>query len=607
MNRRKFAESAMIGSASIFFGAEALAASDASSPREFVNARQLGATGDGRTDDTAALQRALDAAEKTSGAVFAPPGTYLSRELHMRPGTALIGIPAWNYSGPGGTVLRLASADSSCLLNLTDARGASIEGLALDGRNLGTGIHGIFVNRTEYPRHEDGFRIGHCQVAHFSGDGAHLACVWCFSIRHSMLAYNRGDGLNLRGWDGFILDNWFSGNERAGFAARHENASITFTGNRIEWNGEENMLVVGGDGYQITGNFFDRAANLRQMHCEKAAGHVRSAPWYREISSSAAASRRTTERRDFPATDFRLDGSGRASPASGTVSSRAATTAAAARCSPSLRQSSTSGASRTRVIRANVLHAGAQSLPGDCLDLGEQGAGDVVGDNPVQALEWSSGQSTPVAPSWRQYEGAQGDYLAGERVDAGKQFLMALIRDRGVKGFHVEGAVGHQLALAHLVEVSKPWRWMTSSSSSRVSDSRSMACRSSWPLRTRVADRPSTCPSEPAGAEQHADHQPVDGQQGKRADNAACHRVVVADDGVLHGVGEREQHHQVEGVELRQFALAETGAEHHQHQVDDDRTKQLLQDGKRQLKHVVEDERVWHGVEDKRLRAAFPA
>jgi hypothetical protein len=74
-----------------------------------------------------------------------------------------------------------------------------------------------------------------------------------------MLAYNGGDGLNLRGWDGFILDNWFSGNQRAGFAARHENASITFTANRIEWNHEENMLVMGGDGYQITGNFFDRA------------------------------------------------------------------------------------------------------------------------------------------------------------------------------------------------------------------------------------------------------------------------------------------------------------------------------------------------------------
>ena len=85
-----------------------------------------------------------------------------------------------------------------------------------------------------------------------------------------MLAFNHGDGLNLHGWDGFLSDNWFSGNQRAGFGARDVNASITFTGNRVEWNGEENLLITGGDGYQITGNFFDRAGTcgiaLRKGH-----------------------------------------------------------------------------------------------------------------------------------------------------------------------------------------------------------------------------------------------------------------------------------------------------------------------------------------------------
>src|ERR1700678_629156 len=186
----------------------------------------------------------------------------MRNELHVRAGIAVIGVAAWNYSGPGGSVLRLAKGDSTCLLNMTDARGSSVEGLALDGRNLGANVHGIFLNRTAFAKHEDGFRIERCQVARFSGDGANLACAWCFSVRHCMLAFNKGDGLNLRGWDGFIIDNWFSGNGRAGFAARQENASITFTANRVEWNGEENMLITGGDGYQITGNFFDRAGTV---------------------------------------------------------------------------------------------------------------------------------------------------------------------------------------------------------------------------------------------------------------------------------------------------------------------------------------------------------
>ena len=264
-NRRELARSAMIGGASVLLGSAALGAQSAQGAPgggELLDARKQGAAGDGKTDDTLALQRAFDAAAVNSGGVFLPPGVYLTQELHVRPGTAIMGVAAWNYSGPGGSVLRLGDAGQKCLLNLTDARGSSIEGLALDGRSLGTNIHGMFVDRTGYAKHEDGFRIERCQVMRFSGDGANLSCVWCFSVRHCMFGSNKGDGMNLRGWDGFILDNWFSGNQGAGFAARHENASITFTANRIEWNGTENMVVTGGDGYQITGNFFDRAGTV---------------------------------------------------------------------------------------------------------------------------------------------------------------------------------------------------------------------------------------------------------------------------------------------------------------------------------------------------------
>ena len=89
--------------------------------------------------------------------------------------------------------------------------------------------------------------------------------------------------------------------------------------------------------------------------------------------------------------------------------------------------------------------------------------------------------------------------------------------------------------------------------------------------------------------EQRAHDEPVDGQQAECADDAASHGVVVADDGVLHRVREREQNHQVERVKLRQFALAKDAQQHHQRQVHDGGTRQLLQDRKRQLKHAVED------------------
>lgn len=251
-----------MGGASLFFSGAVRASSEATPNGTVLDPRQFGAKGDGRTNDTGSLQRALDAAGENGGAVILAPGVYVTGELHVRAGTALIGTPAWNYSGPGGSVLQFTDANGACLLNLTEARGATIQGLWLDGRDLGKNVHGIATLRSKWGPHEDGFRIDGCQINRFTGDGVHLECAWCFTVRHSMLAYNHGDGLWLRGWDGFLLDNWFSGNKRAGFAARMENASVTFTANRIEWNGEENMVIAGGDGYQITGNFFDRAGTV---------------------------------------------------------------------------------------------------------------------------------------------------------------------------------------------------------------------------------------------------------------------------------------------------------------------------------------------------------
>lgn len=261
LSRRHFGRTALFGAASAFSAPNIVAAQSAKSG-EILDVRNFGAAGDGETDDTPPLQKTIDAAAEHSGTVLIPPGLYRTRELHVRAGVTITGSPGWNYSFGGGSVLKLIGTDSECLLDLTDARGATVYGLSLEGGGLGTNVHGIATKRTGYGKHEDSFRIDTCQVAHFSGSGMNLNKVWAFSVRHCEMMANRGDGMTLHGWDGFLLDNWFSGNNKAGFAAREENASITFTANRVEWNGEENFVIAGGDGYQITGNFFDRAGTV---------------------------------------------------------------------------------------------------------------------------------------------------------------------------------------------------------------------------------------------------------------------------------------------------------------------------------------------------------
>ena len=228
-------------------------------PATGLDIRDFGAVGDGNTDDTAALQRALDAAAPSRGTVRVPDGVFRCSRLRLPPHTGLVGNAAWGYREGGGSVLRLNDADACCLLEITGAVGATVHGLSLDGAGLGTGVHGILMDEFPEKKEEDTPRIERCHISRFTGDGIRLAPVWCFSIRGCEVIFNKGNALFVRGWDGFILDNWFSGNGGAGYLADGPNASITMTGNRIEWNAGGGIHVLGGSHYNITGNYIDRS------------------------------------------------------------------------------------------------------------------------------------------------------------------------------------------------------------------------------------------------------------------------------------------------------------------------------------------------------------
>ncbi len=224
-----------------------------------LNVRDFGAAGDGKADDTTAIQKALDAAAETRATVLIPPGTFLASGVKLRPHTGLAGAPTWSYRDFGGSILRLADGDAPCLLDLTGAVGVTLNGLCLDGGKLPGRTHGVMVDKDDYGEQEDNPRIERCRISHFSGDAVHLGRIWCFSVRHCMLSHSGGDGLRVRGWDGFILDNWFSGNGGAGYAATDENSSVTMTANRIEWNRAGGIVIHGGSHYNITGNYIDRS------------------------------------------------------------------------------------------------------------------------------------------------------------------------------------------------------------------------------------------------------------------------------------------------------------------------------------------------------------
>ena len=109
---------------------------DAASATQIVNVLDYGATGNGTTDDTAAIQAAITAA---TGTILFPPGTYRVSSLNLTGRTNLrllgVGLPtllANAQSAPSIPVLDLTGASTLTVENLTiQGAGATLPSVAM--------------------------------------------------------------------------------------------------------------------------------------------------------------------------------------------------------------------------------------------------------------------------------------------------------------------------------------------------------------------------------------------------------------------------------------------------------------------------------------------
>jgi hypothetical protein len=112
----------------------------------FTLATAFGATGDGTTDDTAAIQAAIDSLAATGGTVFLPRGTY---KVTDSGGSVALALAASNVTlrgaGEGATTIRATGTPH--VLNVTGT-GCIVEHLTVDGGADGSyasGTHGIRI------------------------------------------------------------------------------------------------------------------------------------------------------------------------------------------------------------------------------------------------------------------------------------------------------------------------------------------------------------------------------------------------------------------------------------------------------------------------------
>lgn len=229
-----------------------------------LSVHRFGATGNGQTDDTAAIQKAIDAARDAGGGgIWFPAGKYRSSTLKLYSYVGLFAAPTWSYHDHGGTQLLLADPQAKCLIDISAAYGCRISGLGISGEKLGTGIHGIYLDgpqRYQARRsEEDTCFIENCRLSLFTGDAVRLDQSWAFTLRDSMLIFNDGDGLSFSQFDGWVHDCIFNNNGGYGIHGRPWNGTVTILGNRIEWNVKGGICLGHGSLHNINNNLIDRS------------------------------------------------------------------------------------------------------------------------------------------------------------------------------------------------------------------------------------------------------------------------------------------------------------------------------------------------------------
>ena len=241
----------------------------------YLNIREFGAAGDGVHDDTQALIDAMKRASQTEGTVYFPSGVYCIHPVVVPSHITLCGCSAWGRGEDNGTaVLKALSGNARALLDLDAVRGTRIIGLTLDGAYQGLEMHGI------YSKH-GGVEQNNCyedlKVCHFTGCGMKFDWVWVFAVRRCLITENRLSGLDVdRGYDGWVIDSDFSGNEESGIIAGP--GMVCYTGCRIDDNGKYGMLVDNTQNINVTGNRFSgnrgAAVFIRKSRASAFSGNV---------------------------------------------------------------------------------------------------------------------------------------------------------------------------------------------------------------------------------------------------------------------------------------------------------------------------------------------
>jgi hypothetical protein len=229
-----------------------------------------GATGDGVTDDRAAIQAALDAVPPNGGAVFFPPGTYaVSGPLVPKSFTLLYGshTPLWQFGvdPASGCKIRMRDgfAGEGLILPPGDTRSVTIRNLALVGAGVGSNLHGLRMPNLGSGG-EQSWTLEDVEVAGFTGDGI-FGRLHVVTFINCFIHDNYGWGVNAsqgQRWNDCHVFGCFFFYNRQGhlyFGGTETSAAVDFVNCRFDRAG------TGGPG--TTGPVNPSAPGVRLANC----------------------------------------------------------------------------------------------------------------------------------------------------------------------------------------------------------------------------------------------------------------------------------------------------------------------------------------------------
>ncbi len=238
----------------------------------FPTPQDYGATGDGTTDDTSAINSMLAALNSQGGGVgLLPWGKYLvSSTISIPPYTRLVGQSAFslNLNAPSSAVSRIiasaswAPSSSTGIVSFLSqtpggwsvtAQSSGLRGIYLDGsQNSNANLNGIFFQGPVYDTHLDDVYIyaaPHNGVHAVSQAEAGITPTFPYHQRWSRVSTNLAGntGYNIVNFTDSTFDGCLAFASVANNWALQNNSNSVLTACRAEWSS-------GGRGFDITGS-----------------------------------------------------------------------------------------------------------------------------------------------------------------------------------------------------------------------------------------------------------------------------------------------------------------------------------------------------------------